>query len=153
MQSLLTSSIAGLKPMPQRTNSQKVICPHSSKSSGNRRTLLAASCLPSQVKGLFTMAIIITDECINCGACEPECPNNAIYEGGVEWAISDGTTVKGAFALENGAVTDASVKHGPAPTIITISYPINARSAPASMKNPSAPPFVRLIAAFRIQTG
>ncbi|MCL4128414.1 UNVERIFIED_CONTAM: hypothetical protein GTU68_050810 [Idotea baltica] len=26
------------------------------------------------------MAIIITDECINCGACEPECPNNAIYE-------------------------------------------------------------------------
>ena len=28
------------------------------------------------------MAIKITDECINCGACEPECPNNAIYEGG-----------------------------------------------------------------------
>ncbi|MCL4106740.1 UNVERIFIED_CONTAM: hypothetical protein GTU68_048184 [Idotea baltica] len=27
------------------------------------------------------MAIFITDECINCGACEPECPNNAIYEG------------------------------------------------------------------------
>ena len=26
------------------------------------------------------MAIIITEECINCGACEPECPNNAIYE-------------------------------------------------------------------------
>jgi NAD-dependent dihydropyrimidine dehydrogenase PreA subunit len=31
------------------------------------------------------MAIKITDECINCGACEPECPNNAIYEGGVEY--------------------------------------------------------------------
>ena len=31
------------------------------------------------------MAIIITDECINCGACEPECPNNAIYEGAVDW--------------------------------------------------------------------
>ncbi|HMP93591.1 MAG TPA: 4Fe-4S binding protein, partial [Phnomibacter sp.] len=31
------------------------------------------------------MAIKITDECINCGACEPKCPNNAIYEGGVEW--------------------------------------------------------------------
>ena len=29
------------------------------------------------------MAIRITDECINCGACEPECPNNAIYEGAV----------------------------------------------------------------------
>ena len=27
------------------------------------------------------MATFITDECINCGACEPECPNNAITEG------------------------------------------------------------------------
>jgi ferredoxin len=27
------------------------------------------------------MATIITEECINCGACEPECPNSAISEG------------------------------------------------------------------------
>jgi len=27
------------------------------------------------------MAYMITDECINCGACDPECPNNAISEG------------------------------------------------------------------------
>ncbi len=27
------------------------------------------------------MALIITDECINCDVCEPECPNEAIYEG------------------------------------------------------------------------
>ncbi|BDG08375.1 YfhL family 4Fe-4S dicluster ferredoxin [Anaeromyxobacter paludicola] len=27
------------------------------------------------------MATIITDECINCGACEPECPNAAITQG------------------------------------------------------------------------
>ena len=27
------------------------------------------------------MAIVITEECINCAACEPECPNEAIYEG------------------------------------------------------------------------
>jgi ferredoxin len=27
------------------------------------------------------MALIITDECINCGACEPECPNDAITAG------------------------------------------------------------------------
>ena len=26
------------------------------------------------------MAIKITDECINCGACEPECPVEAIFE-------------------------------------------------------------------------
>ncbi len=28
------------------------------------------------------MATMITEECINCGACEPECPNDAISEGG-----------------------------------------------------------------------
>jgi len=27
------------------------------------------------------MALIITDDCINCAVCEPECPNLAIYEG------------------------------------------------------------------------
>lgn len=59
------------------------------------------------------MAIKITDECINCGACEPECPNNAIYEGGVEWAISDGTSVKGAFTLMDGSVTDSNDRHTP----------------------------------------
>src|SRR5687767_15583923 len=37
------------------------------------------------------MATVITEECINCGACEPECPNTAIYQGGVEWEL-DGVT-------------------------------------------------------------
>ena len=27
------------------------------------------------------MALIITEECINCDVCEPECPNEAIYAG------------------------------------------------------------------------
>ena len=27
------------------------------------------------------MSTLITDECINCGVCEPECPNEAISEG------------------------------------------------------------------------
>lgn len=27
------------------------------------------------------MALIITDECINCDVCEPECPNDAISQG------------------------------------------------------------------------
>ncbi len=29
------------------------------------------------------MALLITDDCINCDVCEPECPNEAIYQG--EW--------------------------------------------------------------------
>jgi len=31
------------------------------------------------------MSTMITEECINCGACEPECPNTAIYAGGAQW--------------------------------------------------------------------
>jgi len=27
------------------------------------------------------MALYITDECINCDVCEPECPNDAISQG------------------------------------------------------------------------
>ena len=27
------------------------------------------------------MSTMITEECINCGVCEPECPNDAISEG------------------------------------------------------------------------
>lgn len=34
------------------------------------------------------MSTKITEECINCGACEPECPNTAIYEGGSNWELN-----------------------------------------------------------------
>ena len=56
---------------------------------------------------------MITDECINCGACEPECPNNAIYEGGVEWRISDGTSVEGEYPLITGDVIGVDDENEP----------------------------------------
>ena len=59
------------------------------------------------------MTIKITDDCINCGAWEPEYANNAIYEGGVEWALSDGTSVKGVFTLMDGSSMDANQKNEP----------------------------------------
>jgi ferredoxin len=59
------------------------------------------------------MAIYITDECINCGACEPECPNNAIYEGGFEWAMVDGTSLTGEYTLEGNKVVDVQAKQTP----------------------------------------
>ncbi len=59
------------------------------------------------------MAIKITEECINCGACEPECPNNAIYEGGAEWRFSDGTSVKGMFNKLDGSSVDADAPQAP----------------------------------------
>lgn len=43
------------------------------------------------------MAYKITEECINCGACEPECPNSSIYEGGASWEKDGITGTDGAF--------------------------------------------------------
>ncbi|MBU0783595.1 MAG: YfhL family 4Fe-4S dicluster ferredoxin [Gammaproteobacteria bacterium] len=36
------------------------------------------------------MALIITDECINCDVCEPECPNGAISMGEEIYEIDPG---------------------------------------------------------------
>jgi ferredoxin len=53
------------------------------------------------------MAVLITDTCINCAACEPECPNQAIYEPGAEWSMADGTNLTGKVTLLNGKEVDA----------------------------------------------
>ena len=36
------------------------------------------------------MALLITDECINCDVCEPECPNGAITQGAEIYIIEPG---------------------------------------------------------------
>ncbi|HMV54468.1 MAG TPA: YfhL family 4Fe-4S dicluster ferredoxin [Rhodocyclaceae bacterium] len=36
------------------------------------------------------MALMITDECINCDVCEPECPNGAISQGEEIYEIDPG---------------------------------------------------------------
>ncbi len=45
------------------------------------------------------MAYKITEECINCGACEPECPNEAIFAGDEIYEITTDkcTECVGAF--------------------------------------------------------
>jgi ferredoxin len=40
------------------------------------------------------MAMMITDECISCGACEPECPVEAISEGDVIYVIDPDVCVE-----------------------------------------------------------
>jgi len=68
---------------------------------------------PAKLEKENTMAIIITDECINCGACEPECPNTAIYEGADDWRYKDGTNLKGKVILTNGNPVDADEAQEP----------------------------------------
>lgn len=53
------------------------------------------------------MSIKITDECINCGACEPECPNHAIYKNAEDWSYSDGTDLSGDVTLPNNKTVNA----------------------------------------------
>lgn len=33
------------------------------------------------------MALTITEECINCDVCKPECPNEAIFQGALIYEI------------------------------------------------------------------
>ena len=59
------------------------------------------------------MAIIITDECINCDACVSECPNNAIYEPDQNWSYSDETALKGIVKTPYGKEVDADAENDP----------------------------------------
>ena len=52
------------------------------------------------------MAIKITDDCINCEACEPECPNNAIYAPDEVWKMSDGTKVNDDKERSDGGFSE-----------------------------------------------
>ncbi len=52
------------------------------------------------------MALYITDQCINCDVCEPECPNDAIYQGELIYEIeaSKCTECVGHFGEEQCVV-------------------------------------------------
>lgn len=58
------------------------------------------------------MALRITDACINCGACQIECPNNAIYEGAQNWSFAEGTSLK-QVETQDGKILDAHIENPP----------------------------------------
>ena len=43
----------------------------------------------SLVTGGFQMAYVISDDCISCGSCEPECPVSAISAGDSKYVIDE----------------------------------------------------------------
>ncbi|MBE0480467.1 MAG: YfhL family 4Fe-4S dicluster ferredoxin [Dehalococcoidia bacterium] len=47
------------------------------------------------------MSYLITEDCIACGACEPECPNEAISEGEVIYVINPDRCTECAGAYES----------------------------------------------------
>ena len=46
------------------------------------------------------MAHVISDECINCGSCEPECPVEAISQGDEYFEINAETCTDCAACVE-----------------------------------------------------
>ncbi|SMO64643.1 4Fe-4S binding protein [Fodinibius sediminis] len=59
------------------------------------------------------MALLITDDCINCGYCLVECPNQAIYEPDMEWSLAEGTRLKGRVMVGEGREINAKKFHPP----------------------------------------
>ena len=47
------------------------------------------------------MALMITDACINCDVCEPECPNNAISLGPLIYVIDPALCTECVGHFEN----------------------------------------------------
>lgn len=94
------------------------------------------------------MAIKITDECINCGACEPECPNTAIYEGADDWRYSDGTDLEGDIVLPNGKKANADDAQEPIDDEVYYIVADKCTECMAFTKNHNVRQFVQLIVVF-----
>lgn len=52
------------------------------------------------------MALIINEECVNCGVCEPECPNEAISEGEDIYVINPDKCTECVGAYEDPQCVD-----------------------------------------------
>ncbi|MDD5039048.1 MAG: YfhL family 4Fe-4S dicluster ferredoxin [Dehalococcoidales bacterium] len=52
------------------------------------------------------MAYKITDDCISCGACEPECPNQAISEGETIYVIDPNKCTQCVGSFESSRCTE-----------------------------------------------
>ncbi|MDD5126708.1 MAG: YfhL family 4Fe-4S dicluster ferredoxin [Dehalococcoidales bacterium] len=61
------------------------------------------------------MAYKITDECISCGACEPECPNAAIKEGETTYVIDPDKCTECIGAFESSQCAEVCPVSAPQP--------------------------------------
>jgi ferredoxin len=61
------------------------------------------------------MALKITDECISCGACEPECPVNAITEGDTIYIIDPNKCVECVGYFESSKCSEICPVDAPKP--------------------------------------
>lgn len=64
------------------------------------------------------MALLITDECIACAACLPECPNEAIFEN-LDDCEAEGLKITGE---EEGEDAETQMSHVDGDNIYVITY-------------------------------
>ena len=57
------------------------------------------------------MALIITDECINCDVCEPECPNDAISQGETIYYINPSERIRTSQVIRDNIFDRMTVIH------------------------------------------
>ncbi len=62
------------------------------------------------------MAYKINDDCINCGACEPECPVSCITEGDTIYVIDE------EVCTDCGACVDESLYQTHYTVVLCVSY-------------------------------
>ena len=80
------------------------------------------------------MALMITDECINCDVCEPECPNDAISMGEEYYVIDPmRCTVTGASRRMARALAGSPPASTEA-TIISRNWPDGGHSDAANVR-------------------
>ena len=70
------------------------------------------------------MATTITSECINCGACEPECPNTAIYAGGVPYTPFN---IEASVASNTGIIDNNRVNEDRYPAYHSLNVRVDKR--------------------------
>jgi ferredoxin len=63
----------------------------------------------SEIGGIHNMTYVIEDSCISCGACEPECPVEAITEGDDKYVIDPDKCID-CGACANVCPVDAPVE-------------------------------------------
>jgi ferredoxin len=72
---------SGTRPCSAGIRKQKISRGHRIESGVRYRNIF--------IEGESFMALLINEDCVNCGVCEPECPNEAISEGDdifvIEW--------------------------------------------------------------------
>jgi ferredoxin len=71
--------------------------------------------VPGKNQEVKLMAYKITDECISCGACEPECPVQAISEGETIYVIDPNKCVECVGYFESSKCAEICPVDAPIP--------------------------------------